>query len=71
MLYSRSLAVRRAVALFSLFFFFAATGFSQSRRFSADDLTRIVRITDPQISPDGKTISIVVGRANIKEDRWD
>jgi dipeptidyl aminopeptidase/acylaminoacyl peptidase len=71
MLYSRSLAVRRAVALFSLFFFFAATGFSQSRRFSADDLTRIVRITDPQISPDGKTISIVVGRANLKEDRWD
>lgn len=44
---------------------------AQPRRFSADDLTRIVRITDPQISPDGKTIAVVVSRANLKEDRWD
>ena len=62
--------MRRAVAIYSLFFF-VASGFSQSRRFSADDLTKIVRISDPQISPDGKTISTVVGRANLKEDRWD
>ena len=62
--------MRTVVALFALFSF-AASGFSQSRRFSADDLTKIVRFTDPQISPDGKTISIVVGRANLKEDRWD
>lgn len=40
-------------------------------RFTADDLPKIVRISDPQISPDGKTISIVVSRANLKEDRWD
>ncbi len=44
---------------------------AQARRFSADDLTRIVRITDPQISPDGQTIAIVVSRANLQEDRWD
>jgi dipeptidyl aminopeptidase/acylaminoacyl peptidase len=62
--------LRTGVALFALFSF-AASGFSQSRRFSAEDLTKIVRVTDPQISPDGKTISIVVGRANLKEDRWD
>ncbi|HEX3372936.1 MAG TPA: S9 family peptidase [Edaphobacter sp.] len=62
--------MRTGVALFALFSF-AASGFSQSRRFSAEDLTKIVRVTDPQISPDGKTISIVVGRANLKEDRWD
>jgi dipeptidyl aminopeptidase/acylaminoacyl peptidase len=41
------------------------------RRFSADDLPKMVRIADPQISPDGKTVAIVVGRANLKEDRWD
>ena len=62
--------MRKAAVLFALFSF-AASGFSQSRRFSADDLTKIVRVGDQQISPDGKTISIVVGRANLKEDRWD
>ncbi len=44
---------------------------TQTHHFSADDLSRIIRITDPQISPDGKTIAIVVGRANLKEDRYD
>jgi len=44
---------------------------AQSRHFSADDLTKIVRIADPQISPDGKSIAVVVSRANLKEDRWD
>jgi dipeptidyl aminopeptidase/acylaminoacyl peptidase len=39
--------------------------------FTADDLTKIVRISDPQISPDGKTVAIVVSRANLKDDRWD
>lgn len=48
-----------------------AAAHSQSKRFSADDLPRIVRVGDPQISPDGKTISIIVGRANLKEDRHD
>lgn len=62
--------MRKAAVLFALFSF-AASGVSQSRRFSADDLTKIVRVGDQQISPDGKTISIVVGRANLKDDRWD
>ncbi len=44
---------------------------AQPGRFSADDLPKIVRISDPQISPDGRTIAFVVGRANLKEDRWD
>ena len=48
-----------------------APAVAQSRRFSADDLPKIVRITDPQISPDGKTVAVVVSRANMKEDRWD
>ncbi len=44
---------------------------AQTRHFSADDLTKIVRVSDPQISPNGKTIAFVVGRANLKDDRWD
>ena len=34
-------------------------------------MPKIVRLADPQISPDGKTIAVVVSRANLKEDRWD
>lgn len=48
-----------------------APAFAQSRRFSADDLPKIIRISDPQISPDGKTVAVVVSRANMKDDRWD
>jgi dipeptidyl aminopeptidase/acylaminoacyl peptidase len=44
---------------------------AQTRRLSADDLPKFVRVTDPQVSPDGKTVAILVGRANLKDDRWD
>ena len=53
--------------------YFAAVGFAsgQAHHFTADDLPKIVRVGDPQVSPDGKTIAFTVGRANLKEDRWD
>jgi hypothetical protein len=35
---------------------------AQARRFSADDLPRIVRLSDPQLSPDGKSVAVVIGR---------
>ncbi len=57
-----------AIAALSILAPFTA---AQSGRFSPDDLTKIIRISDPQISPDGKTIAIIVGRANLKDDRWD
>lgn len=44
---------------------------AQSRRISADDMPKVVRISDPRISPDGKTVAIVVSRANLKDDAWD
>ncbi len=40
-------------------------------RVTVDDLPKVVRVTEPQISPDGKTVVIVVARANLKDDRWD
>jgi dipeptidyl aminopeptidase/acylaminoacyl peptidase len=50
----------------------AATGVSsQPRRFELTDLARVVRIADPQISPDGRSIVVVVSRANLEEDRYD
>jgi dipeptidyl aminopeptidase/acylaminoacyl peptidase len=36
-----------------------------------DDLGRIVRVSDPQITPDGKSVVVVVARANYDENRYD
>jgi dipeptidyl aminopeptidase/acylaminoacyl peptidase len=43
----------------------------QPRRMQLDDLGRVVRVSDPQIAPDGKSIVIVVARANYDENRYD
>ena len=42
-----------------------------TRRFELDDLARVVRLADPQIAPDGRSVAIVVSRANLDDDRWD
>jgi dipeptidyl aminopeptidase/acylaminoacyl peptidase len=52
--------------------FFSVVGLAQHpRRMQLDDLGRIVRVSDPQIAPDGKSIVIVVARANYDENRYD
>lgn len=40
-----------------------------AQRFAPSDLSRIVSETDPQISPDGKSIAIVVVRESLADDR--
>src|ERR1700719_3031120 len=42
-----------------------------ARRPVLDDLGRGINISDPQISPDGRSIAVVVSRPNIAEDRFD
>jgi dipeptidyl aminopeptidase/acylaminoacyl peptidase len=42
-----------------------------AERFSVATPGKMVRVADAQISPDGKTIAIVVSRANFSENRWD
>lgn len=44
---------------------------SQARRIQILDLEKLVTLSDPQISPDGKFIAVVVRRANMKDDAWD
>lgn len=58
------------VAGFSLLLL-AIPAAAQDRRFSADDLPKLVRIGDPQLSPDGKSVLSVIARANLKDNRWD
>ena len=40
-------------------------------RFDITHLDKITRVADPQISPDGKSIVVVVSRPNYAEDRYD
>jgi dipeptidyl aminopeptidase/acylaminoacyl peptidase len=44
---------------------------AQGRHIQIADLQKIVRVADPQISPDDKSIVITVAHANMKEDRYD
>jgi dipeptidyl aminopeptidase/acylaminoacyl peptidase len=44
---------------------------AQGRHIQISDLQKIVRVADPQISPDDKSIVVTVARANMKEDRYD
>jgi dipeptidyl aminopeptidase/acylaminoacyl peptidase len=49
-----------------------AAAFSLSAaRFDLTHLEKISRVADPQISPDGKSIVIVVSHPNFAEDRYD
>ena len=51
-----------------------ATGLAAQQpahRFDLGDFSRIARVADPQIAPDGKSILVVVSRANLDEDRYD
>src|ERR1700691_1876602 len=44
---------------------------AQSRKIELGDLQKIVSVTNPEISPDGKSIVIIVSRVNWDEDRYD
>src|SRR3954465_2235365 len=57
----------RTLALLSI----AATLPGQQHRFDLDDFSRVGRVADPQISPDGKSVLVVVSHANLDEDRYD
>jgi dipeptidyl aminopeptidase/acylaminoacyl peptidase len=42
-----------------------------ARTIQLDDLLKIASVSDPQISPDGKSIAFVVSRPNLEQDRSD
>ena len=44
---------------------------AQGRTIQVDDFTRITTVSDPQISPDGKSVACVVSRINLDQDRND
>lgn len=55
----------------ALGFLGAVPASAQSRRIELSDLAKITSVSDPQISPDGKSIVFVVSRPNLEQDRSD
>jgi len=54
--------------------FAAASGtlaIAQARQITLDDFAKIVEVSDPQISPDGKQIVCIVAHVNMEQDRSD
>ncbi|GAC1462438.1 MAG: hypothetical protein PVSMB1_13070 [Gemmatimonadaceae bacterium] len=49
----------------------APSATAQARRYALADLGRIVRVANPQLSPDGKSIAVIVSRANYAQNRYD
>jgi dipeptidyl aminopeptidase/acylaminoacyl peptidase len=48
----------------------AATDPPAKKRFSVDDIEKIVRLSSPRISPDGKSIAVVRTRADVAKNKW-
>jgi dipeptidyl aminopeptidase/acylaminoacyl peptidase len=57
--------------LTAVLFFSLASTYAQSRRIEVEDFAKVVTVSDPQISPDGKSIVCRVSRWNMQEDRTD
>jgi dipeptidyl aminopeptidase/acylaminoacyl peptidase len=49
----------------------AAQTSPKQKGFQIADLAKLVSVSDPQISPDDKSVVVVVSRVNMKEDRRD
>jgi len=49
----------------------ATPSFAAARVFNLNDIRRIVDVSDPQLSPDGRSIAVIVSRVNWDEDRRD
>jgi dipeptidyl aminopeptidase/acylaminoacyl peptidase len=43
----------------------------QGRRFRPDDMDRLVTVSSPRLSPDGRFIAVVVSRVNVEKNRND
>lgn len=53
------------------FVFLVVTLIANAAKFDVDTPSKIVRVGDPQLSPDGKWIAVIVSRANLEENRSD
>ncbi len=63
--------MKRTLALISLAAFLTPIPSWAQARMDLDALGRIVRLADPRISPDGRSVVVTASRANLEENRFD
>ncbi len=49
----------------------AQSALAQTKRFDLEASAKLVRLSDPNLAPDGKSIVVVVARANYEDNRWE
>jgi dipeptidyl aminopeptidase/acylaminoacyl peptidase len=64
-------ALRRSVWVALALAIAPAIAPAQERRFSLDDVVKLVRLSEPQLAPDGRSIVFVAERPNYEANRWD
>ncbi len=62
--------MKRFVVLISLVLFvFTSFAAAQNRTYTIDDLMKVRRVVDPQVSPDGTRVAFVIGDVNYEANR--
>src|SRR6185436_4000897 len=61
----------KKIALLLLLLLLLATALPAADRWQPADRLRIVNVAAPEVSPDGKTVAVLLSRANAKENRYD
>ena len=62
--------MKRFVALFALLLIgLCALAVAQNRTYTIDDLMKVRRVGDPQVSPDGKRVAFTIGDVNFDGNR--
>jgi dipeptidyl aminopeptidase/acylaminoacyl peptidase len=57
-----------AVSVIGLFAL-GAVALAQEKRFTIDDMMKVRRVSDPQVSPDGRMVAIVIGDVKFDDNR--
>jgi dipeptidyl aminopeptidase/acylaminoacyl peptidase len=62
--------MKRSVVLFALLLFvLCPLAVAQNRTYTIDDLMKVRRVSDPQLSPDGKRVAFTIGDVNFDANR--
>jgi len=61
--------MKRFAVLISILLLVTATAIAQTRTYTIEDLLKVRRVADPQISPDGKHVAFTVGDVNYDANR--
>ncbi len=60
---------RFVIAISVLILTFAPGAYAQKSRFAVEDLLKVRRVSDPQVSPDGRQVAFVVGDVKLDDNR--